>query len=94
MYTIADEDYVWLPKVKKQAQERGHIIYGITGSMPTRRSIVLWSCSYHPDGGLNIFKLSDSKLKELLKNGFLSEVDIENLITSYPRTSFLCISYG
>nr|YP_007890151.1 putative site-specific DNA endonuclease [Pleodorina starrii]YP_007890195.1 putative site-specific DNA endonuclease [Pleodorina starrii]AFY64422.1 putative site-specific DNA endonuclease [Pleodorina starrii]AFY64463.1 putative site-specific DNA endonuclease [Pleodorina starrii] len=90
MFTLTDENYFWLPKIKTQAQKWDHVIYGITGCVPTRRSEVLWSCSKHPDTGSGIFQHGDQILMKLLadKKHGLTETEIQDLIMTYPGQAF------
>lgn len=79
---------VWTKRVISEANKWGHILYKITGIEATRRSIVLWSCSKHPNGGRNTFQSQDVKLNELLKKDLISSIDIAQLIMTYPGEQF------
>lgn len=83
-------DTVWTPRVIEQAKKWNHIVYAITGSIPTRRSKVLWSCLNHPEYGNYFFTEDDSKLKEFTndeENG-LTQDNILNLISRFPGQAF------
>lgn len=83
-------DNLWTPKIIAQAQKWGHVIYAITGSKPTRRSKVLWSCSNHPEYGYYCFTNNDKKLMEFAndKENGLTQDDIIALIMANPGQAF------
>jgi hypothetical protein len=81
----------WTSAINQEAKKYGHTLYKITSSLgksPTRRSYILWSCNFHPDGGKNSFSLEEPKLKDFLARGIMTSSEIEDLISMYPGEQF------
>lgn len=79
---------LWKQSVFLEAKKWGHIIYKITGTVPTRRSIVLWSCTKHPNAGKNTFIQEDKVLKKYVQKNILCQKELNQLIVTYPGEQF------
>ena len=84
----------WKELVFQEAQKWGHVIYKITGSTQggkvSRRSIVFWSCSHHPNSPPNVFLPEDPLLANLPldKKVAITQEEINELIELYPGEQF------
>jgi hypothetical protein len=82
----------WQKIVSEQADKWNHVIYKVTGTKPTRRSIVFWSCSEHPNTAPNSFNLEDEMLNNLLLDTGqklnITAQEVNELISLYPEEQF------
>lgn len=79
---------VWKKSVLVEANKWGHKIYKITGTVPTRRSIIFWSCTNHPNAGKNKFIKEDKVLKKYFETNILSQTELHQLLLMYPEKNF------
>lgn len=80
----------WKELVSQEAQKWGHMIYKITGNPVTRRSIVFWSCSHHPNSPPNTFLPDDPLFSNLLRENKveISQQEVDELITLFAGEQF------
>lgn len=84
----------WQKEVSQEAEKWGHVIYKITSNAQnrrlSRRSIVLWNCSHHPNSPPNSFSPDDSVLANLLVNPKveITQQEIDELIALFPGEQF------
>lgn len=84
------QPFDWSRNVSEEASKWNHVIYKVTGTKASRRSIVFWSCSVHPDDAPNYFHREDPMLKKLAEDPKvdISQTEIDELLNLYPGEQF------
>lgn len=88
IFAFSKTNVNWSQQVEAQASKWAHTVFKITGSIPSRRSYVLWSCSQHPDGGRHSFQFDDPKLNSFVRDGIISEEELNEFVLNYSGEQF------